>query len=179
MLRWLAKAAALALSLLVGAALQAQTFPVFPQTGGVAILDQERLFQESEFGKARLAEIRARSQELADENRAIQEQLEKEELELTELRKTEEPEAFSKLATDFDTKVKALRGEQEAKRVEISNALEAAQSQFIEIAQPIIGRLMGELGVTFILDSDAVVFSTPEGDITNEAIARVNAQLSP
>lgn len=153
---------------------QQSAFPLQPPPSGVATLDRERLFQESNFGKSLLADIDNRSRILATENRSIEESLENEERALTELRKQITPEEFRKQAIDFDVKVKQTRAEQEAKLTQIRSDLERARSEFLTQVDPVLQKLMAEQGIAVIVDKNAVLYAITDIDITDDAILRVN-----
>lgn len=155
----------------------AQTFPIFQENTGVASLDRERLYRDSNFGQKKLDEIERRSEALTEENRRIQSELEAEERALTEQRKTLEADAFAVLAEAFDQKVKRLRVEQDEKRLEIRASLDAAEREFNQIAAPILRQLMRDRGITFILDQSAIILSLADGDITDEALAIINSRV--
>lgn len=80
-----------------------------PAQSQVLVIDQERLFSESQLGAAALSEIEAAALELAAENRRIEAELLAEEQALTEQRGEVTPAAFSDLADAFDAKVQRLR----------------------------------------------------------------------
>lgn len=162
-----------------GSSVNAQGFPIYQTPGGVASLDRDRLFRESVFGSTQLGLVEEQSEVLTAENQAIQKRLEEEERALTELRKTTEPEQFTVLAAEFDIKVKRIRSEQESKRTELRNMIDTSQREFNETAAPILRQLMEDRGIVFILDQSAIVISQSYGDITDEAIARIDAELKP
>jgi len=145
--------------------------------GEVRTLDQERLFQDSRFGQRVAEELDAASRELAAENRRIESELADEERELSEKRGELEPSEFRELADEFDARVTEIRRTQEEKSRAISRRGEAEQQRFFEAALPILGELLEEHGVAAILDDRAVILSSPRFDITDEAIARLDATL--
>ncbi|PIB24655.1 hypothetical protein BFP76_05590 [Amylibacter kogurei] len=154
----------------------AQTYPVYKEPT-VASIDQERLFAESDFGKQALQEIETVSRELSLENRQIEAELTAEEKELAELRKTELPEVFKQKAADFDRRVKQIRAEQDQKFANIRASLDAARQTFNTKATPILQQLMVDTGIIFILDNSAILIGQPDGDITDQAIARINQEF--
>lgn len=143
----------------------------------IRTLDQERLFTESAFGRRAAAVVAAASRELAASNQRILEELTAEERELTERRAHLEPEEFRRLADDFDTRVEAIRREQEAQARAIGRMGEEEQQRFFAAAGPILVELMREIGVVAILDSRAVVLSSERIDFTDLAIQRLDEVL--
>ncbi len=146
-------------------------------TGEVRTLDQERLFQESRFGERVAGELDEASRALAAENRRLEAELAEEERALSERRSELEPAEFRELADDFDERVTAIRREQEEKSRTIARRGEAEQQRFFEAALPILGELLEELELAGILDERAVILANPRFDITDEAIARLDATL--
>lgn len=143
----------------------------------VLTLNQERLYQQSEFGKRVQAEIAEASRALQIENRDIQAELIAEEQRLTDERPTMDVDAFQELAADFDTRVVSIRAAQDDKADAIRKRAEAERARFFELAFPVLFSLVEETGAVAILNSASVIFSVRQIDITERAIARVNEQI--
>lgn len=143
----------------------------------VVTLDRERFFQDSAFGKAMQARFEAASNDLVAENRRLEAALEQEERALTERRKTTEPEAFRLLAAEFDTRVEELRNAQDAKSRALTRAREADQQRFFEASIPVLGQLMVDIQAVAIIDRSAIILSFDQLDITDRAIAQLDATL--
>ena len=163
------------------AALVAAT-PVQAQTVGtpapqIATLDQDRLFTESRFGKALEAKAQAASQALAAENRRIEAQLSAEEQELTQKRASLGAAAFQPLAEAFDVKVEKLRADQTAKVTELQADRDKDRQAFFQAAVPILADLMAQAGAYAILNKQAVILSFDTIDLTDRAIAALDARL--
>jgi Skp family chaperone for outer membrane proteins len=155
----------------------AQGFPVYKESLPVASLNSERLFSESLAGKKILDDARDKSTEIAAENRKIEAELEQEERDLTEKRKSLPADEFRKLADAFDKKVVSIRREQNAKATELSQQLDASRRAFSDRVRPVLQKLMQEKGIIFILDEKAIALAAGSGDITDEALRRVDAQI--
>ncbi|MEO0343489.1 MAG: OmpH family outer membrane protein [Pseudomonadota bacterium] len=152
-----------------------QTFPLFDQSYAIGLLDQDRLFNESRYGlKTRLA-FDARAEALALENQTIEQELEAEELALTQKRVEMSPEDFAPLAEAFNDKANRLRAEQREKTQDLVTFRENTQAAFVRQVGPILLQLMREFRVGVIIQSDAAILSLPDIDLTDEAIARVDA----
>ena len=147
------------------------------QIGSVAVVDQERLFRESAFGRQLLSEIDARGDVLAAENREIEANLTEEERELTEARATLDQAEFRERARAFDEKVRRLRGEQDAKARALANRQEEARTEFVRGVSPILSDMMSELNVDVLLDRRTVLTARSGVDITDRAVARIDAAL--
>lgn len=141
-------------------------------------LDQDRLFLESDFGKAVIERERVASQALEQENRRIEAGLVAEEQALTDARATLAAEEFTARAEAFDAKVERIRSEQDAKASRLSEGREADRKAFLDVVVPVLGEILGDKGATAILDKNLVILSLSAIDITDEAIARVDAALA-
>ena len=177
MLRGAGWAIALAAPLLFAAPVVGQTVgpTQSPASAPIATLDRERLFDESLQGKAIQSLFDADMAALLADNRKLEKALEEEEQQLTEQRATLAPEEFRKLAEAFDQKVEELRKAQDAKSRALSARIDADRQTFFEQAVPILGNLMAETGVAAILDRASIVLIFDKFDLTDEAIARIDA----
>jgi len=143
----------------------------------VLTLDADRLFSESRFGQRIAADIQAETEALAAENRRIADELEAEEQALTERRPQMEPEAFRAAAQEFDTRVQAIRREQDAKERDIGQRVQRAQESFLGAVRPILGDIMFEAGAAVILDRRTVVLGLGSVDVTDAAVSRIDAEM--
>ncbi|WP_102108110.1 OmpH family outer membrane protein [Oceaniglobus roseus] len=152
---------------------QGQTPPQMP----FLIVDQDALFLRSAFGQRIRADVAARMDALAAENRRIESELVAEEQDLTKRRETMPADQFRKLADAFDRKVTATRSAQDAKSLAIERAGEEAQQAFFGQAGRILSALMRERGAVAILDGRTVLLATDAVDVTAAAVARIDAEL--
>ena len=158
--------------LLAGPAMAQQVNP--PQ---ILTLDQDRLYSASLYGKALEAKSLAATQDLAVENRKIEADLSAEEAALTTQRQAVSAADFAKLATDFDARVEKIRGQQETKATALATNRDAGRKQFFDAAVPLLAELMRKLGAYAILNRSSVVLSFDSIDVTDRAIAALDAQL--
>ncbi len=140
-------------------------------------IHSDRMFSESEYGQRIAREMEGRSAVLMAENRRIEAELRAEELDLAERRSTTDPDAFRALAQSFDQKVQETRSTQEAKFLEITNARDEARREFRQTSIPILGQIMAETGAAAILEQSTVLLSADSIDVTDLAIARIDAIL--
>jgi Skp family chaperone for outer membrane proteins len=162
------------------ALLTALVGPLHAQEAPVAILtlDQDRFFLESAFGKASLERERAATAALEKENKRIEAELVSEEQALTNERGTLSAEEFSAKAKAFDAKVEQIRTEQDAKARLLAEAREGERQQFLAIAVPILGELLGERKAQAIVDKSMTILSLSAIDVTDAAIAKVDAAMA-
>lgn len=175
MLRRWAKAVGLGLLLLSGPSL-AQEAPAIPRAP-VLTVDSDRLFSASAYGRRISAEIEADSRALAQENRDIEQALEAEELELTRRRPELTPQEFTPLADAFDEKVERLRREQDAKTRALNRRGDEARSEFLNFALPVLATIVREAGAVAMLERRQVFLAADSIDVTELAIARLDAEL--
>lgn len=143
----------------------------------VLIVDTERLFAESQFGQRVAAELRTATEALAAENREIEAALTAEERSLTERRPAMAVEAFRAAADDFDTRVQGIRAAQDAKERALQESVNAGREDFLNAVAPVMGELMRASGAAVILDRRTVFLALGAIDITDEAIAAIDAAI--
>lgn len=146
--------------------------------GAVLTLDQDRLFVESAFGRASLARQDAAVEQLEAENSRIEAELIAEEQALTDRRATLPTEEFAALAAAFDEKVERIRTEQDNKARQLARTREEDRQAFLRAVVPVLASLLEERGAAAILDKSTVILSLTALDITDEAIARVDAAMA-
>lgn len=159
--------------LVCATAAQAQELP-----SSLLTLDQDQFFLESDFGRAAVERERAETAALEQENQRIQAELVAEEQALTDQRKSLSPEEFSSRAAAFDEKVERIRAEQDAKAQALVAKRDEERKAFLQVAGPVLNQILAERGATAILDTRLVIVSLSAIDITDEAIAKLNAALA-
>ncbi|GGF57592.1 chaperone for outer membrane proteins, Skp family [Mameliella alba] len=163
----------------VAAGAQGQGSPFvsgMPQTP-ILVIDFERVFAESAFGRRVNEEIEQQGRTIAAENRKIEAELIEEERELTDLRPTLAPDEFRALADAFDEKVQRLRDEQDAKARALGTRTEEARRRFLTVAQPVLEGLLREAGAMLILERRTVFVAADAIDVTDRAIALIDVQI--
>ncbi|MFD1341839.1 OmpH family outer membrane protein [Litorisediminicola beolgyonensis] len=168
-------AALLALALPGHAGAQQQPAPIAPGPSAILTIEPDRFYAESAFGARVSREIEAEGQAIAAENRRIEADLTEEERRLTEERDRVPADEFRALADAFDEKVQSLRQTQDAKARALGTRSEEERRRFLDAAQPVLTRLLADRGAAMILDRRSVFFSLATTDVTDAAIARVNA----
>ncbi|MBF9024147.1 OmpH family outer membrane protein [Rhodobacterales bacterium HKCCD6035] len=163
-----------------GAGVRAQEATVQPPQAPaqVLLIDQDRLFSGSVFGQAVGGVIDRVGRDLSAQNREIEDVLTQEEQRLTELRSSLSIEDFRLRAAEFDARVVEIRSEQDAKNRALGAYAEAARQRFLEIIGPILIDLVQRSGAEVLMDRRAVIFARDDIDITDEAIAAIDAALA-
>lgn len=143
----------------------------------VLTLDVDRLLAETAFGRRLTADILARGEALKVENDRIASDLTAEERSLTERRPGMDPEAFRAEANAFDERVQRVRTEQDAKQRALEAAVGEGRDAFLRAATPTLARLMQDSGAAVIIERRDVFLSASLVDVTDEAIAAIDAGL--
>ncbi|HLQ18117.1 MAG TPA: OmpH family outer membrane protein, partial [Tabrizicola sp.] len=71
-----------------------------------------------------------------------------------------------------------IRAEQDEKARRLVEKRDQDRQEFLKLAGPVLGDLLGERQATAILDKSLVIVSLSAIDITDEAIAKLNTALS-
>jgi len=143
----------------------------------VVTLDEDAMFLRSLFGRRLQGELERDRSALAAENRSIEAALIAEEKRLTEQRARTPPVDFAEMAAAFDTKVQRIRREQEAKSLALQRRLDRERQRFMQAAGPILADLLASIGAVAVLDRGAVLIASEGIDITDAAIARIDAEI--
>lgn len=147
----------------------AQAFPtVFPKP--VLILDQEKLFNDSQLGRAISLGIALKRTALIQESRELDLAFENEEMQLTETRIDMTAEDFRILSEDFDRRVQEARVTQLGKDKLMQQEIDGQRRRFLTLAVPYLSEIMLKYFAGAIVDQRSVVVFNRDMDITDEAI---------
>ena len=141
----------------------------------ILTVDSERMFLDSQLGRQITSEIEAAGTELQKRNDQIASELEAEELELTQKRAEMSPDQFRAVADAFDEKAQRIRSERAAELRALTQRLDDERRAFLQAAGPILEALMREAGAAVVLEQREVFISSLAIDITDVAIARIDA----
>jgi Skp family chaperone for outer membrane proteins len=145
--------------------------------GPILTLDQNRLYSDSRYGRQTQADIDAEAKALAAENRNLEAALEAEETALAERRSSLPAAEFQTLAQAFDAKVRDIRRARDTKARDLSMRQDQSQRMFLEKVVPVLNQIRTEMGAELILDRASVIWSSPNIDITDLAIQRIDQTL--
>ena len=143
----------------------------------ILTIDTDRLLAETQYGRSLNEELRLRAEAFAAENERLRVQLTDEERRLTELRPTMEVDAFRAEAEAFDQRVQGIRAEQDAKERELEEAVSQSRGEFLNTVTPVLAQLMIDSGAAVLLERRQVILSAGLVEITDEAIAAIDAQI--
>lgn len=148
-----------------------------PSQKTILTIDQELLFVGSLFGERVVGEINSDLAELEQEFQRLEADLTAEEKDLTQRRATLAPDAFRLLADAFDEKVQGIRKAQDAKARELDRRLELERAKYYGLVNPILYKIMEDLGASVIIDRRAILVGVEGVDITNDALRMIDATL--
>jgi transcriptional/translational regulatory protein YebC/TACO1 len=111
------------------------------------------------------------------EDTLIEAALEAEEKDLTSRRAAMPREEFAPLSEAFNEKVEGIRKAQDAKTRELQRRFDSDRQRFLEVARPILAEVMAARGAVAIIDSRAVFVGFENIDITDAAIAQLDAAM--
>lgn len=156
---------------------QSQATPTAPIQSPVLSIDSEQFFRGSAFGLRVIAEYQDALRALDVENTRIADELRAEEQALTAQRAQLDSATFAKMADAFHERVQGIRREQTAKQQVIESRVELAERRFLAAAFPVVEALMTERGAAIIVEKRNVYATNLSIEITDDAIARINAEL--
>lgn len=159
--------------------LAAQTPPQSTDGAAMAILTivPDRLYEETEAGRAANSRYQAASQALLNENRGLEAALAAEERVLTEKRPSLPMDDFRRMADAFDDKAQQTRRDQDAKSNQITRQRDLDRQMFFQAALPVLAGLMREKRALAILDRSSVFLSFDVIDVTDDAIVALDDAL--
>lgn len=146
-------------------------------SSSILIIDRERVFFETQYGRRLTAELAEEAAAVQAENEVIVQTLTEEERALTVRRPEMSPAEFREAADAFDQKVQEVRRARDAKTVELQLANANARGEFEGRVQSIIGAIMIERGASMIVEQRYVFLSVRSANITDDAIARIDNEL--
>ncbi|MFX0540128.1 OmpH family outer membrane protein [Roseovarius sp. S4756] len=143
----------------------------------ILVLDPDRLFSGTQVGQRLTDQYQAERDALIANNRELEAELRAEEQALTEARKTMTATEFRAEADAFDDKVRSIRAENDRKARDLERGRELAPLSLMRMAEPILIQVMRDTGGKIILDSRQVLLRADAIDITDLAIARIDAVI--
>ncbi|MBU2866308.1 OmpH family outer membrane protein [Pacificibacter marinus] len=141
----------------------------------VIAFDRERIFENTDIGRALEAKIETLLNDLVVENDTIFAALEAEEQELTELKSTLSKEDFAKKADAFDEKVIAIRAEQKAKSEAIEQTKDQGLRAFEDMLNVVLKDIAQEVRAVAVFERAQIYLMSGSIDISLEVIKRLNA----
>lgn len=150
-------------------------YPIARAAPVLLVIEQERVFTESAFGKEIIALNEAEDAALRREGLALDKQFEEEEQALTVRRAELTPEAFRAEADAFDQKVVETRQAQEERGAALVQRAEQRRREFLRRIGPVLLEILEESGAAAVIEQRALLISKQDLNITDEVIKRLDA----
>ena len=151
--------------------------PVIAQSSGILVVDLERAYQISKFGKALRDTFNIENKSFNQENSIILNDLKEEEIQLTEDRAILSPEDFSVAAKAFDKKVQKIRKIRLDQIKVVEENFKLLKPFFFRRMDQFFDVIMKEFDATAILEKKSVVRSNKAIDITDLLVERVDREF--
>lgn len=147
------------------------------RSGAIRMLNQSRLYAESQFARRVLGVLGVEADEIRAENARIQAELEAEEQSLTDRRPDLPADEFRALATAFDERAVRMRERQLQRRRDLQAWEEAETRRFFEAVRPVLLDLLEQEGAAVLLDERSAILAAPGFDLTDRAVAAIDAAI--
>ena len=148
--------------------------PLAAQERSILVVDLDRAYEISIYGKSMREQFRKDNQDVAAENTLILNALKDEELQLTEDRANLSAEEFAAAAAAFDPKVQKIRSARLEKIRQVDEQFKGLKPQFFKRIEPFFDLIMQQFNATVILEKSSILRSIEGIDITELLVERVD-----
>jgi len=146
----------------------------------IAVIEVQRIIQESAIGKESLARVQKLQQSKQEDLAKRQKDLRELEQKIQEQGKSLSEEAMEKLQKDYQAKAVDLKRFQDDAQRELEDAQRKELKTLEERIMPVIDVVGKEMGYTLIFNKfqSGLLFAAEDSDITNAVITRFNTQIA-
>ncbi|MDG2416836.1 MAG: OmpH family outer membrane protein [Pelagibacterales bacterium] len=148
----------------------------YPNTS-IGIIDINKVLTESKAAIDATKQIDKIQKNSEEESKSEDDLIIKERERLIEQQSVMAPEAFEVKVADFEKKVQNYQIERQEKLRKLDQMVQMARAKILDEVKPIINEYAKEVGITVILEKNAVVMSADEMDMTEEVIKILNKNL--
>ncbi len=148
----------------------------YPNTS-IGIIDINKVLTESKAAKDATKQIEKIQKKSEEESKKEDELIIKEREKLIEQQSVMAPEAFEIKVADFEKKVQSYQIERQDKLRKLDQMVQEARASILDEVKPIINNYASELGITVILEKNAVIMSADDMDMTDRVIEILNKSL--
>ena len=148
----------------------------YPNTS-IGIIDINKVLTESKAAKDATKQIEKIQMKSEEDSKKEDEQIIQEREKLIEQQSVMAPEAFEVKVADFEKKVQAYQIERQEKLRKLDQMVQEARASILDEVKPIINDYANELGITVILEKNAVIMSADDMDMTDQVIKILNKSL--
>lgn len=146
-------------------------------SGGIAVVDMQRIFRDSAASKSIQAQLEKYRVAAQQETTKEENDLRKVEQELVQQRALISPESFAERRRQFEQRVNNLQRDDQNRKREFDKVQASAIRTVETSLRDIIGQLVTEQKLILVLPKSQTIFLAPELEITDEVIKRLNAKL--
>jgi outer membrane protein len=164
----------------VAAVAQAPASPTPAALQKIAVIEVQRIIQESAVGKEALARIQKLQQAKQEDLAKRQKELHDLEQKIQEQGKSLSEDAMEKLQKDYQAKAVDLKRFQDDAQRDLEEAQRKELKTLEERIMPVIDALGKEMGYNLIFNkfNSGLLFASDDADITNSVITRFNMQIA-
>ena len=148
----------------------------YPNTS-IGIIDINRVLTESKAAKDATKQIEKIQKKSEEDSKKEDELIIQEREKLIEQQSVMAPEAFEVKVADFEKKVQTYQIERQEKLTKLDQMVQEARASILDEVKPIINDYANELGITVILEKNAVIMSADDMDMTDQVIKILNKSL--
>ena len=148
----------------------------YPNTS-IGIIDINKVLTESKAAKDATKQIDKIQKKSEEDSKKEDDQIIKEREKLIEQQSVMAPEAFEIKVADFEKKVQTYQIERQEKLRKLDQMVQEARASILDEVKPIINDYANELGITVILEKNAVIMSADDMDMTDQVIQILNKSL--
>jgi|TARA_E500000178_G_scaffold321130_1_gene344757 outer membrane protein len=148
----------------------------YPNTS-IGIIDINKVLTESKAAIDATKQIEKIQKKSEEESKSEDDLIIKERERLIEQQSVMAPEAFEVKVADFEKKVQTYQVERQEKLRKLDQMVQMARAKILDEVKPIINEYAKEVGITVILEKNAVVMSADEMDMTEQVIKILNKNL--
>ena len=148
----------------------------YPNTS-IGIIDINKVLTESKAAIDATNQIEMIQKKSEEESKKEDELMIKEREKLIEQQSVMAPEAFEVKVAEFEKKVQSYQVQRQEKIRKLDQMVQSARAKILEEVKPILNDQATELGITIILEKNAVILSADEMDMTDKVIKTLNKNL--
>ena len=166
------------LALALGVAFAPQS-PALAQTQPtMAVIDVQKLMNESKAGVSLQTQLKATSEKFEEEIKKFDKELKDTEQMLVKERASLKPEEFTKKRDDFEQKLSDTRRQMQKKRGALTESFGEANATLQKKIVEIVGKIADEKKIDVVMSRQNVVIVDKKMDITAEVLEKLNAEMA-
>jgi outer membrane protein len=150
--------------------------PKLPATVA-AVIDYQRILRDARAARAVRDQVESRRRLYQDEIAKEEQRLHDVDKELASQRSALSPEAFASRRAAFEGDVADVQRMAQERRRELDQAAAAALSEVRSAMIQVVGELADTRGFNLVVPSSGLLLFSPQIDLTNEVMARLDATL--